>query len=54
MPDSMSFMIFLPTQRTRGSVQGIPQLKLSVYREFYDIVIYNQSEMQFWHVRQYK
>ena len=46
-PDSMNFTIFLPIQRVWGTVEGIPSPKLSIFREFHDIVIYNQSEMQF-------
>ena len=50
----MTFMIFLTIEKMRGTIYGIPNPNLSVFRETNDIVIYNQSEMQFWHVRQYK
>ena len=46
-PDSMNFEIFIPIQRVLGTVYGIPNPKLSVFREPFDIVIYKQSEMQF-------
>ena len=46
-PDSMTFMIFLPMQKVRGTIYGIPNPNLIVFRETNEIVIYNQSEMQF-------
>ena len=53
-PDPMNFTFFLPIQRVWGTEEVIPSPKLNVFRDSFDIVIYNQSEMQFWHERQYK
>ena len=53
-PDPMNFTFSLPIKRVWGTVEVIPSPKLSVSRESYNIVIYNQSEVQFWFVRQYK
>ena len=50
----MNFALFIPIQRVWVTVNGILNPNFIVFRESYNIVIYNQSEMQFGLVLEYK
>ena len=52
MPDSIVLAISIPIQRMVywGVLDSILTSKLSKFKEFYNSFIYNQSEMQFWHI----
>ena len=49
MPDSINFAIVIPVQRVWGNVKFIYNPTFSLFSKCYDIVVYNQLEMQFLH-----